>query len=581
MLAFALALNLVSVAQGDSRFSHHIALDEEGGFNLWWLPQKDTITFKTEVKDTDWLSLRFSTNLTVKDLAGVEDVGDSWSMDTVVIRSDGASVDLETKGRSYHLLEGRRDENGKLTAVFRRAWDNGDKLDTVLDMEEGILEAVRVTWAYRTGGSQKNGSASLNLREDPDSRLPDLSPDQPLRTYEIIAIVIVFLIFFAIPAAITACIRKRTTRYNLFKKHEPASAQPQETVYKSTDSDEGKEVKCEGKQQEESNNSSRATLKDKFLMGLIGLPSSRGLLGLKSARGDLSLEGDVEAAVASTANWPADSLGQLMTKLEGQVETNETAVNVTTATIEGNASDEDSRESGDESESYQQPEADQPEQAREAKEENTSDEGTEKSAAKQNDIVELDASTLPLMTPQQSPTLRERFLSLFKKTPELVTSDLDSSSSVGTGLSSGQLSEDSKEASETDKMLKSVRFSSKLDVSAPSESGTMIIHDTNVQETAVIVKAPEPDNISEASSMPEADQPIEAKEEKSGEIVKPKKADEVLQIEEVTSMPAATPAAAPKPPTKNFFQHILRIFDNEVRSDDPWESSKLDAPTVA
>ena len=89
-----------------------------------------------------------------------------------------------------------------------------------MDMEEGILEAVRVTWAYRTGGSQKNGSASLNLREDPDSRLPDLSPDQPLRTYEIIAIVIVFLIFFAIPAAITACIRKRTTRYNLFKKHE-------------------------------------------------------------------------------------------------------------------------------------------------------------------------------------------------------------------------------------------------------------------------------------------------------------------------------------------------------------------------
>ena len=95
------------------------------------------------------------------------------------------------------------------------------QLDTVLDMEEGILEAVRVNWAYRTGGgSPKNGSASLNLREDPDSRLPDLSPDQPLRTYEIIAIVIVFLIFFAIPAAITACIRKRTTRYNLFKKQE-------------------------------------------------------------------------------------------------------------------------------------------------------------------------------------------------------------------------------------------------------------------------------------------------------------------------------------------------------------------------
>lgn len=577
MLAFALALNLVSVAQGDSRFSHHIALDEEGGFNLWWLPQKDTITFKTEVKDTNWLSLRFSTNLTVKGLAGVEDVVDSWSVDTVVIRSDGASVDLETKGRSYHLLEGRRDENGKLTAVFRRAWDSRDKLDTVLDMEEGILEAVRVNWAYRTGGSQKNGSASLNLREDPDSRLPDLSPDQPLRNYEIIAVVIVFLIFFAIPAAITACIRKRTTRYNLFKKQKPASAQPQETVYKSRDSDEGKEAKSEGKQQEEFNNSSRATLKDKFLMGLIGLPSSRGLLGPKSARGDLSLEGDVEAPAASTENWPADSLSQLMTKLEDQVETNETAV--TTATIESNASDEDSRETGDESDSDQQPEADQ---AKEAKEENTFDEGTEeKSAAKQNDIDELDASNLPLMTPQHFPTLRERFLSLFKKTPELVTSDLESSSSVGTGLSSEQLSEDSKETSETDKMLKSVRFSSKLDLSPPSESGTMIIHDTKVQETAVIVKDQDPDNISETSSMPEADQPIEAKEEKLGEIVQPRKADEVLQIEEVASLPAATPATAPKQPTKNFFHNVFRIFDNEVRSEDKWETPKLDAPIVA
>ena len=311
-------------------------------------------------------------------------------------------------------------------------------------------------------------------------------------------------------------------------------------------------------------------------MGLIGLPSSRGLLSLKSSRGDLSLEGDVEAAPASTENWPADSLGQLMTKLEGQVETNETAVNVTTATIEGNASDEDSRETGDESESDQQPEADQAEQAKEAKEENTSDEGTEKSAAKQSDIDELDASTLPLMNPQQSPTLRERFMSLFKKTPELVTSDLES---VGTGLSSEQLSEDSKEGSETDKMLKSVRFSSKLDVSPPSESGTMTIHNTSVQETAVIVKDPEPDTISEASSMPEADQPIEAKEEKSGEIVKAQNADKVLQIEE--SAPSATPTVAPKPPTKNFFQNIFRIFDNEVRSEDTWESSKLDAPIVA
>ena len=204
----------------------------------------------------------------------------------------------------------------------------------------------------------------------------------------------------------------------------------------------------------------------------------------------------------------------------------------------------------------------------------TSNEGTEKSAARQSDIDELDASTLPLMNPQQSPTLRERFMSLFKKTPELVTSDLES---VGTGLSSEQLSEDSKEGSETDKMLKSVRFSSKLDVSPPSESGTMIIH-----ETTVIVKDPEPDNISEASSMPEADQPIEAKEEKSGEIVKAQKAaDKVLQIEEVTSGPLATPTAAPKPPTKNFFQNIFRIFDNEVRSEDTWESSKLDAPIVA
>ena len=314
-------------------------------------------------------------------------------------------------------------------------------------------------------------------------------------------------------------------------------------------------------------------------MGLIGLPSSRGLLSLKSSRGDLSLEGDVEAAPASTENWPADSLGQLMTKLEGQVETNETAVNVTTATIEGNASDEDSRETGDESESDQQPEADQAaELAKEAKEENTSDEGTEKSAARQSDIDELDASTLPLMNPQQSPTLRERFMSLFKKTPELVTSDLES---VGTGLSSEQLSEDSKEGSETDKMLKSVRFSSKLDVSPPSESGTMIIHNTSVQETAVIVKDPEPDTISEASSMPEADQPIEAKEEKSGEIVKAQNADKVLQIEEVTSAPSVTPTVAPKPPTKNFFQNIFRIFDNEVRSEDTWESSKLDAPIVA
>ena len=344
-------------------------------------------------------------------------------------------------------------------------------------------------------------------------------------------------------------------------------------MYKSTDSEEGKEfVKSEGKQQEESNIRG-ATLKDRFLMGLIGLPSSRGLLSLKSAAcgGDLSTEADVEAAPVSTENWPADSLGQLMTKLEGQVETNETAVNVTTATIEGNASDEDSRETGDESESDQQPEADQAaELAKEAKEENTSDEGTEKSAARQNDIDELDASTLPLMNSQQSPTLRERFMSLFKKTPELVTSDLES---VGTGLSSEQLSEDSKEGS----MLKSVRFSSKLDVSPPSESGTMIIH-----ETAVIVKDPEPDNISEASSMPEADQPIEAKEEKSGEIVKAQKAaDKVLQIEEVTPAPAATPTAAPKPPTKNFFQNIFRIFDNEVRSEDTWESSKLDAPIVA
>ena len=166
-------------------------------------------------------------------------------------------------------------------------------------------------------------------------------------------------------------------------------------------------------------------------------------------------------------------------------------------------------------------------------------------------------------------------MSPFKKTPELVTSDLES---VGTGLSSEQLSEDSKEGS----MLKSVRFSSKLDVSPPSESGTMIIHNTSVQETAVIVKDPEPDNISEASSMPEADQPIEAKEEKSGEIVKAQKAaDKVLQIEEVTPAPAATPTAAPKPPTKNFFQNIFRIFDNEVRSEDTWESSKLDAPIVA
>merc|ERR1711997_295000 len=206
------------------------------------------------------------------------------------------------------------------------------------------------------------------------------------------------------------------------------------------------------------------------------------------------------APAASTENWPADSLSQLMTKLEDQVETNETAV--TTVTIESNASDEDSRETGDESDSDQQPEADQ---AKEAKEENTFDEGTEeKSAVKQNDIDELDASNLPLMTPHHFPTLRERFLSLFKKTPELVTSDLESSSSVGTGLSSEQLSEDSKETSETDKMLKSVRFSSKLDLSPPSESGTMIIHDTKVQETAVIVivKVQDPDNISETSSMP-------------------------------------------------------------------------------
>ena len=86
------------------------------------------IFFLSQVKDTDWLSLRFSTNFTVKDLVGIEDVGDSWSFDTVGIRSDGASVELETKGRSYHLLEGRRDENGKITAVFRRAWDNGDKV---------------------------------------------------------------------------------------------------------------------------------------------------------------------------------------------------------------------------------------------------------------------------------------------------------------------------------------------------------------------------------------------------------------------------------------------------------------------
>ena len=101
------------------------------------------IFFLSQVKDTDWLSLRFSTNFTVKDLVGIEDVGDSWSFDTVVIRSDGASVDLETKGRSYHLLEGRRDENGKLTAVFRRAWDNGDKVKIAFIL---IINDVTVCW---------------------------------------------------------------------------------------------------------------------------------------------------------------------------------------------------------------------------------------------------------------------------------------------------------------------------------------------------------------------------------------------------------------------------------------------------
>ena len=122
------------------------------------------IFFLSQVKDTDWLSLRFSTNFTVKDLVGVEDVGDSWSFDTVVIRSDGASVDLETKGRSYHLLEGRRDENGKLTAVFRRAWDNGDKVKIAFIRIIYLLTYMRVFYlVHSTPASSKGFSNHCNF----------------------------------------------------------------------------------------------------------------------------------------------------------------------------------------------------------------------------------------------------------------------------------------------------------------------------------------------------------------------------------------------------------------------------------
>ena len=178
-----MAVNLLIVFMlawltAEAKWTHHLVLDPQELFHLFWTPSEDTIRFEIQVKTLGYVAIGFSPNggMMGSDiiLGWVPDHGVPKLYDMQALGNTSPTLD-ETQDVS--LLHGYQNESHTVL-TFERKWNTCDPQDASLGSD-----TTRLIWSYSESdpeslenliyhGSQRRGVRSVYLQEMPQEKLP-------------------------------------------------------------------------------------------------------------------------------------------------------------------------------------------------------------------------------------------------------------------------------------------------------------------------------------------------------------------------------------------------------------------------
>ena len=172
----------------EAKWTHHLVLDQQEFFHLFWTPSEETIRFEIQVKTHGYVAIGFSPNggMSGSDiiLGWISDLGIPQLYD---MKAFGNKSPVLDENQDVILIQGYQNESYTVL-TFERKWSTCDPDDTTLGSD-----TTRLIWSYSENdpsslenlnrnqgfvgsliyhGSDRRGVRSVYLQEMPQESLP-------------------------------------------------------------------------------------------------------------------------------------------------------------------------------------------------------------------------------------------------------------------------------------------------------------------------------------------------------------------------------------------------------------------------
>ena len=176
-MAVKIIVFMLAWLTAEAKWTHHLVLDQQDLFHLFWTPSEETIRFEIQVKTHGYVAIGFSPNggMSGSDiiLGWIDDLGIPHLYDMKAFGNQSPTLD---ENQDVSLIQGYQNETTTVL-TFERQWNTCDEDDNPLGSD-----TTRLIWSYSETdpssvdnliyhGSTR-GVRSVYLQEMPQESLP-------------------------------------------------------------------------------------------------------------------------------------------------------------------------------------------------------------------------------------------------------------------------------------------------------------------------------------------------------------------------------------------------------------------------